>query len=64
MGVEVSALQMTSEKISDEYLEINSCNVQHLTGKNYRMLRPEGRVDYHILYIAEGFVIFAPFEVP
>ena len=47
-------MQISSEKISAEYLEINSCNVQHLTGKNYRMLRPEGRVDYHILYIISG----------
>ena len=47
-------MQQSSEKISSKHLEINNCNIQHLSGREYHMLRERGRVDYYILYIVEG----------
>lgn len=47
-------MQPSSERISDKQLEINSCNIQYLSKGDYHMVRPKGRVDYHILYIMEG----------
>lgn len=44
----------STEAVSDEYIHLNSCGRQHLFGKDISMLRPKGRVDYHVLYIAEG----------
>lgn len=44
----------SSEKISTEYLDINSCGCQHFHWLDMGSLRPNGRVDYHILYIAKG----------
>lgn len=44
----------STEAVSKEYIHLNSCGCQHLSGKNISALRPNGRVDYHILYIAEG----------
>ena len=43
-----------TEAISDEYLHVNHCGCNHLGGRDIGSLRPDGRVDYHILYIAEG----------
>ncbi len=48
------ALRDTTNFTSDQYLEINSCNVQHSRGRSYIVIRDEGRVDYHILYVAAG----------
>ena len=45
---------ISSERRSTRFLEMNSCNVQHLFARDYHMLRESGRVDYHILYIVEG----------
>ena len=39
---------------SDEYITINSCNIQKSGGRPYTVVRERGRVDYHILYVAEG----------
>ena len=39
---------------SERYISINSCNIQHSGGRSYTVLRKEGRLDYHILYISEG----------
>ena len=44
----------SSEKISKEYLHINSCDCQHFFKHDLGSIRPNGRVDYHILYIAKG----------
>lgn len=44
----------TTNFCSHEYLAINSCNIQQNRGKPYTVIRDAGRVDYHILYIAEG----------
>ena len=40
-------------KISD-LVYVSSCNVQKLYGKDTGSLRPDGRSDYHILYITKG----------
>ena len=44
----------STEAVSAEYIHLNSCGCQHHTGKDVSLLRPHGRVDYHILYIAKG----------
>lgn len=46
---------ISSEKESDRYLEVNSCAKQFLSDRDYTMLRKDGRKDYHILYITNGF---------
>ena len=46
--------KMSSEALSNEYLHVNSCGCEHLYGQNIGSLRPNGRIDYHILYISEG----------
>lgn len=45
---------MSSETLSNEYLHVNSCGCEHLYNQNIGSLRPNGRIDYHILYISEG----------
>ncbi len=47
-------MHISSEKLSDRHLEINSCALQEVTDRNRSMLRRDGRVDYHILYIIKG----------
>ncbi|MBE6567443.1 MAG: AraC family transcriptional regulator [Ruminococcaceae bacterium] len=44
----------STEAISDEYIHLNSCGSQRFSGRDVSLLRPNGRVDYHILYIVEG----------
>lgn len=39
---------------SSEYLHVNSCGIQYTMGKPYRVIRKNGRVDFHILYIKDG----------
>ena len=48
------ALRDTTNRTSSEYIEINSCNIQQSRKKAHVVIRNAGRVDYHILYIAEG----------
>lgn len=48
---------ISSEKESDKYLEVNSCATQFLSDRDYTTLRKDGRKDYHILYITNGFCI-------
>ena len=43
-----------SNHTSARPLELNSCGKQYLSDRDYEMLRKDGRVDYHILYIAAG----------
>lgn len=47
-------MYFSSERISEKPLEINSCGIQQLRDRDRTMLRREGRVDYHILYIMQG----------
>ncbi len=45
---------ISTEKLSDAFLELNSCGRQFLADHDYKMIRENGRVDYHILYIEKG----------
>lgn len=42
------------EKISTEYLELNSCGEQIIDHQPRACFRKDGRVDHHLLYIIEG----------
>ncbi len=44
---------ISTEATSDKFIHINSCDCQHLSG-NTGTRRPNGRVDYQLLYIAKG----------
>ena len=45
---------ISTERISDQPLLINSCGVDYTQEKSRGSLRPNGRVDYHLLYVHEG----------
>ncbi|MBQ3063766.1 MAG: helix-turn-helix transcriptional regulator [Clostridia bacterium] len=47
-------MAVSSERVSDRYFEVNNCNIQYLSGRDYHMLREKGRADYYVLYIIEG----------
>lgn len=44
----------SSERVSEEYLEINSCGIEYLSGCDRGSNRPLGRRDYHIIYVEKG----------
>lgn len=44
----------STDKLSDKYLEINSVGSQIIFDERVGSLREKGRLDHHILYIAEG----------
>ena len=46
---------ISNERVSDAFLAVNSCSPQFLSDKDYTMIRKDGRADYHILYITQGF---------
>ena len=48
------ALYDKTNYMSEKYLEINSCNVQHSYGKALTVIRGDGRLDYHLLFVSEG----------
>ncbi len=43
-----------SQRLSDEYLCVNSCGTEIALNRDIPTNRPVGRVDYHILYIEKG----------
>ncbi len=43
------------ELVSDEYLYVNECGVERDYSLDSNMIRPNGRPDYQIIYIARGF---------
>lgn len=45
---------VTSEKTSDEYLEVNACGIEYISDIDRGSYRPQGRCDYHILYVERG----------
>ncbi|MBQ8907704.1 MAG: helix-turn-helix transcriptional regulator [Clostridia bacterium] len=55
----------STEAVSTEYIHLNSCGCQHISGKDAAVLRAGGRVDYHILYIIAGtcYVVLGGREV-
>ncbi len=44
----------SSERLSEDYLALNSCGVEHLFNTDRGSIRKNGRIDYHILYIERG----------
>ena len=47
-------MKPSSEFVSNEYMHLNHCGIQRLWDKDYYTERPNGRADYHILYIYQG----------
>lgn len=45
---------LSTEKTSNDFLSLNSCGIQYLGELNCNQKRPNGRIDYHILYIYDG----------
>lgn len=45
---------ISSEKVSEDYLAVNSCGVENLFEYDVGSRRLQGRSDYHILYIEQG----------
>ncbi len=43
-----------TEKVSNEYLSINNCGEEHVNDRDLKIMRPNGRVDFSLYYIAEG----------
>ena len=47
-------LQDTTNYFVNEWIAINSCNTNRNNGQSVTVIRKDGRVDYHILYVAGG----------
>ncbi len=45
---------ISTERISDDHLLLNSCGIDYINDRARGSLRRQGRIDYHILYIAAG----------
>ena len=45
---------ISTERTSDRYILLNSCGIQRFYESDGVCNRPDGRVDYQLLYIAEG----------
>ena len=43
-----------TDRRSDEYLEINSCGIEHIYKLDRGSDRPYGRSDYHLIYVEKG----------
>lgn len=48
----------TTQRISDEYICVNSCGEQVLDTRDYDTIRPDGRIDFGIQYIETGRCTF------
>ena len=46
--------QTDTQRLSDEYLCLNSCGTEIALNRDIPTHRPSGRIDYHILYIESG----------
>lgn len=46
--------EWSSQKISTEFLCVNSCGTEVAHDRDIPTYRPSGRVDYHILYVQKG----------
>ena len=44
----------STEKASDKYLELNSCGINGVESEDAMIVREDGRVDFHFLYVASG----------
>ena len=45
---------ISTENISDKSLFVNSCGIDHAFERTIHQIRPNGRIDYHLLYIYQG----------
>lgn len=48
------AIEISSDRMSDGYLQLNICGIQKTEGRECAAYRPQGRMDYHILYLTSG----------
>ena len=46
---------ISTERTSNEYIVLNSCGIQKFYDTDGNCLREKGGIDYHILYVADGF---------
>lgn len=44
----------TTNYTSDEFVYVNSAGISVITEREFTVIREKGRVDYHLLYVAEG----------
>lgn len=49
-------MQISSEKTSDKFLEINHCDVVDMKSRNCLTLRENGRVDFYVMYVLKGAI--------
>lgn len=52
--IDYSETGISTEKVSDDYLLLNSCGIEYLHDRDRGSMRKNGRSDYHILYIERG----------
>ena len=52
--VSIMKQNFSTERISEDYILLNSCGIQSFYDTNAECNRENGRIDYHILYIADG----------
>lgn len=58
-----SAKNGTTDKRSDEYIEINNCGYLENTSPRINIYREKGRQDYQLIYIKKGEVTFIENEI-
>ncbi|MBQ8510317.1 MAG: helix-turn-helix domain-containing protein [Clostridia bacterium] len=51
---EINLTEISTERLSDDFLSVNSCGIQEISEHDRGSVRRGGRVDYHILYVARG----------
>lgn len=47
-----------SDRISQAYIDINSCGYHHITDTDYTTLRSAGRSDFQLIYLWQGRALF------
>ena len=52
----MNAYQDLTDFPAKHYLQVNSCGMEGNTGPAYTLLRPDGRSDYYLFYVAEGWL--------
>lgn len=45
---------ISTEKVSKDFIHLNSCGIEKLWDRDWVTVRENGRVDYHIIYILNG----------
>lgn len=48
------SIEYSTQKVSGEFLCVNSCGTEIALEKDIPTVRPAGRIDYHILYVEQG----------